>query len=72
MFDFGAHSCRAGFAGEDTPKVLLLYALHYCASKLARVIAIVVLESIYTSTYSVVYLSYVYKQVGAIIAGLSM
>ena len=21
VFDFGAHSCRAGFAGEDTPKV---------------------------------------------------
>ena len=21
MFDFGAHTCRAGFAGEDTPKV---------------------------------------------------
>lgn len=22
VFDFGAHTCRAGFAGEDTPKVL--------------------------------------------------
>lgn len=21
VFDFGAHTCRAGFAGEDTPKV---------------------------------------------------
>lgn len=22
VFDFGAHTCRAGFAGEDTPKVI--------------------------------------------------
>ena len=33
VFDFGAHTCRAGFAGEDTPKVLhvathILYKLH--------------------------------------------
>ena len=24
VFDYGAHTCRAGFAGEDTAKVILL------------------------------------------------
>ena len=42
MFDFGAHTCRAGFAGEDTPKVtehIIIIAYHSYSSKYTVLLA---------------------------------